>query len=166
MYFAHMLNILLPGCNVFNYLLRLLSTLRLQLRCCRCFCGLFNTDLDSLFAILSLIRAKNNNIIIAQHLRPTKKSSMMHHACLPPSNPALPTTDGSLSYNATRSQMSREEVTNTLQVSVPLCPRCVCVTVCLCVYNRGQRASFLQGEEGVIDSRGQPAGRKCHHMLN
>lgn len=30
----------------------------------------------------------------------------------------------------------------------------------------GQRASSLQGEECVIDSRGQPAGKKCHHMVN
>lgn len=48
---------------------------------------------------------------------------------------------------------------------------CVCVSVCLrvcvCVWqDGGQRASFLRGEESVIDSRGRPAGRKCRHMLN
>ncbi|KAI9539891.1 hypothetical protein NQZ68_001823 [Dissostichus eleginoides] len=45
---------------------------------------------------------------------------MMHRAHLPPSNPGLPTPDGRLSHNAVRSQMPTEEVTNTLQVSVPL----------------------------------------------
>ncbi|TNN85697.1 hypothetical protein EYF80_003944 [Liparis tanakae] len=48
---------------------------------------------------------------------------MMHRARLPSSNPASPTPDGCLSHNAVRSQMPTEEVTNTLQVSVPLRPQ-------------------------------------------
>lgn len=91
----------------------------------------------------------------------------MHRARLPPSKTALPTTDGHLSHNAERLQMPAEEVTNTLQVSVPLRLWHVHTFMCVCVcVQQGQRASFLQGEESVIDSRGQPAGRKCHHMLN
>ena len=82
-------------------------------------------------------RSENNtNTLTTQHftrLRPTEKSSMRRRARLPPSNPALPTTDGRLSHNATRSQMPTEEVTNTLQVSVPLRPPCVCVCVCPCI---------------------------------
>lgn len=72
-------------------------------------------------------------------LRPTEKSSMMHRARLHPSSPALPTTDGRFSHNATRSQMPTEEVTNTLQVSVPLRLQCarmflyVCALVVVCV---------------------------------
>lgn len=111
----------------------------------------------------------NENTLTTQRftqLRPTEKSSMMHRARLPPSSAALPTTDGRLSHNAVRSQMPTEEVTNPLQVSVPLGPWCVHMFVCVCVCDRGQRASCLQGEESVIDSRGQPAGRKCHRMLN
>lgn len=116
-----------------------------------------------------------NTLTTQQHftqLRPTEKSSMMHRACLSPSGPALLTTDGRLSHNTVRSQMPTEEVTNTLQVSVPLSPPpwcvCTCVFVCVCgwVCDGGQRSFFLQGEESVIDSRGQPAGRKCHHSLN
>lgn len=95
-------------------------------------------------------------------LRLTEKSSVRHRARLFPSSPASPTTDGRLSHNTARLQMPTEEVTNIRQVSVPVRP-----TPCVCVWeDGGQRASFLWGEESVIDSRGRPAGRKCRHMLN
>lgn len=55
----------------------------------------------------------------------------MRRARLPPSYLASPTTDGRLSHNAVRSQMPAEEVTNTLQVSVPLRPSRVCVHICV-----------------------------------
>lgn len=55
----------------------------------------------------------------------------------------------------------------TLCRCLSLCVRGVCAHyVCVCVCDAGQRASFLQGKKSVIDSRGQPAGRKCHRMLN
>lgn len=91
------------------------------------------------FSQVSPVEMKTTKTL-SQHftqLRPTEKSSMMHRARLHPSSPALPTTDGRFSHNATRSQMPTEEVTNTLQVSVPLrlqCARvCACGSVCVCV---------------------------------
>ncbi|KAK2921106.1 hypothetical protein Q8A73_000591 [Channa argus] len=72
------------------------------------------------------------HFVSLRKLQPTEKSSMMHRARLPPSNPTLPTTDGRLSHNAVRSQMPTDEVTNTLQVPVPLRPQFVHPFVFVC----------------------------------